>query len=329
MRYYLYVSILGVALTLNPFHFNSAWSQVSEFESDAGVQRGIGVKVLASFSTVEKLNYRIGLIAGFGGYLGDKRWLYPAFNTDLMLFGGGMGSPSPGIKSCLNVEWIVSYLATIGCHDRLNHASSSRPEIRNYPLYYFNNWSHPSLQNPFEYSVSLGGNVVFFITKYLRPSRQMVGFLNLHASRLQASYANDGPPFRQPFGDRFDRYHTGAGYVSFHGDNDWEVNLIELGYNKFTGYSHSSYEISNQLGNAYVFYEDENQNFFNKTNFYLNAANLTRHLGLAFSVVNFPWVDIQHSIHLARHFPLHMVPYNGGFEVGLTRYYQLSKVGMQ
>ena len=166
----------------------------------------------------------------------------------------------PGNKrKQLDIELNLSYSVTVGAQNRLKSESYLRPGIRNYPLYYFSNFTLPAIQNPFNWSASWGGNSIFHFTRSKGSRFQMVGFANVHLDRYQFSYTNDGPPFFPPFGDKFDRMHTGAGFLSFHGDDSWPINLVEIGYNKFTGYSRNAYELSSKIGNGYVFHPDRKE----------------------------------------------------------------------
>jgi len=157
----------------------------------------------------------------------------------------------------------------------------------------------------------------------------MVGFLNLHLDRFQLNYLNDGPPFFQPFGDRFDRFHTGAGFISFHGDDDWAVNLVEFGYNKFSGYTPYSYETANKMGSSYVLYKDSVEYYYNKSNWHLQVANTTRNYGVSVINYNKTQLDIQHKIHFSSYYPYHLVPYQQNWSFGALSYYQQSSIGLQ
>ncbi len=308
--------------------------EITYHNSPSAVQYGYAVKAVIQLSTSsrERASFRLGVSGGIGGFVGDN-WFYPTLNADIMFYHGGLGSSWPGSicngSNYFDLEAIVSYTVTLGWHNRMKEISSIRPGIRNYPLYYFNNWCLPALQNPFNYSFSWGGNWVAFITRRPIRKNQFVGFLNIHADRGQASYINDGPPFFLPFGDKFDRYHTGGGFLSFHGDDDWLINLVELGYNKFTGYSSSSYEMSNRLGNSYVFYPDVEQNFYNKSNWQLNVANTSRYFGATLELVNYRRLDMQHRIHTKSFYPFHLVPYEGFTSGGIIGYYQNVHIGLQ
>lgn len=300
------------------------------YNNNAAVQYGYAIKGLIEAGHMKKsFHWRLGLSAGVGAFLGNE-WLYPSLNTDIMLYRGGIGSKFPGSSrgSGIECEWTIAYTFTAGFENRMKKNHHLRPGIRNYPLYYFNTFTSPSLQNPYNYSLSYGGNVIFFFTK--KEERvQRVGYLDLHIDRVQLCYINDGPPFGLPFGDKFDRFHTGGGFLTLHGDDDWAVNLVEIGFNKYTGYSRNAYELANKLGTGYVYYRDIEQQYYNKSRFYINIGNSYRHWGTSFNIYNHPRFDLQHSIHLNSFYPLHMVPYKWGITVAPHFYHTFTKIGLQ
>lgn len=292
------------------------------------LQYGGALKLHAEFGKREGFNFRLTLSGGIGTFAG-KGWFYPSIQSDMMIYYGGLGSRWQGNrKKKIDFEPLLSYTLTFGMQDRMKSGNRLRPGVRNYPLYYFNNWSLPALQNPFNWSASWGGNIIFLPT---RPAhkKQLVGFLNLHLDRYQVSYLNDGPPFFPPFGDRFDRLHTGGAFFSFHGDDHWAVNLVEFGFNKFSGYSPYSYETTNKMGGSYVLYKDSSQYAYNKGNWHLQVANTVKNYGL--SVINYnrtQW-DVQHKIHFADYYPYHLVPYHENWSFGALGFYQQSRIGLQ
>ena len=320
--------ILSLILTVG-YHVTHAQEQAIFYSNANAIQYGYSLKGRIDFSKVERLTFTLGISGGIGSFIG-KNWFYPSLNTDLILYRGGIGSNRPGRKGgkWLDLETVISYTVTTGLVNRMRESSPARPGIRNYPLYYFNTRNLPSLQNPYRWSLSIGTNTVIFLT---RPhnKKQQVGFIGVHLDRFQVGYINDGPPFFPPLGDRKDRYHTGSIYGTFHGDDHWLLNLLEMGYSKFTGYYPSSYELSNKIGSSYVFYRDQEENFFNKSNIFLNAGNTAQNWGVSFTAFNFPRLDLQHRIHNNKYFPLHLVPYSRTIAVGPIGYFQQSKIGLQ
>ncbi|MEO5681606.1 MAG: hypothetical protein ABIQ88_03135 [Chitinophagaceae bacterium] len=302
----------------------------SYFYSNTGEQLGASIKLTAEIGNSKtSFSWRMGISGGAAAFLG-RDWLYPSLHADLMLYHGGIGSNWPGIKSSCyaDIELSVAYTFTIGLKNRLYTNSNLNPVVRHYPLYYLNTFNIPPLQNPFNYSVSWGGNAIYFFTR--RENKfQQVGFANVHADRAQLSYTNDGPPFFPPFGDKFDRMHTGGGFISLHGNNDWPVNLFEIGFNKFTGYSKNTYELSNQAGIVYLYYNDQTQQYYNRSHIYSTIGNTAQNWALTLNRYNYPKWDIQHKIHQRLFYPLHIVPYKDYFSIGGSFLYTQSKIGLQ
>ena len=320
--------LLFTSLLLVQLNSVNAQQNTKIVSSRTAIQYGYGLKFTADISRIEKLSFRLGITSGLGAFWGGN-WLYPSLNGDFMIFRGGLGSARPGDKSrFIDYEGIISYMITAGFSNRLRFASSARPGLRNYPLYYMNTWNLPSLQNPFRWSGSVGGNLVFLLSRRTHKF-QVVGFANLHLDRVQLNYINDGPPFRPPLGDLFDRLHTGGVFLTFHGNDNWAVNLIELGYNKFTGYSPSSYELTNKIGGSYVFYKDPKENYYNKSNWQLTVGNTTRYWAVSAIAYNHPRADIQHRIHNSSYYPLHLVPYKSTIALGAVTYFQQTRIGLQ
>ena len=321
---------LLLLLSANLVMFSKAQKDIVTVHSSSGTQYGYALKMQAEIGGKKNwLNFRIGISAGAGAFLGEN-WCYPSFHTEVMLYNGGIGSKKPGDKSDHGVgfEFLVSYTLTAGLENRMRLSQKLRPGNRNYPLYYFSNFTFQPLQNPYNWSISWGGNLIFTLSRSHNKFQQ-VGFANVHLDRIQFSYINDGPPFSPPFGDKFDRFHTGGGFISLHGDDDWPANLFEMGFNKFTGYSNNAYELSNKIGTNYVYYHDEKQHYYNKSRFYFNFANTAKRYGVSLNLYNYPRLDVQHKIHLNSFYPLHMVPYQPHTAIGGAFYFAHTKIGLQ
>ena len=348
MNYLLKQTMITIAFVYTSVSL-TAQNKLLTYESKSSLQYGFSVKLLVGIGVrmpekktngsnnfySEYMNWRLAVSGGLGSFLGDRNWFYPSMNMDLMLYQGGIGSKWPGHKrnksafSQSDLEVVWSYTFTAGYNYRLRKNWFNRQGgWINMPLYYFNTFNHPSLQNPFEYSITTGGNMIWFPTR--KTTRfQRVGFLNLHVNRFQFSYLNDGPPFKQPFGDEYDRLHTGGGYISYHGKQNDFINLVELGFDKFTGFSRNAYELGNRLGNGYVYHQDSAQQYYNKGRIYLNIASLKNNAGISISVNDYPKLDVQHLIHLSNKYPLHAVPNEKFISIAPIYYLTNTKIGLQ
>lgn len=339
--------IMGGGLVCLPL-LVTAQNKFAPYDSKSSLQYGFSAKLLVGIGVwnperkkngsnnyiSEYMNWRFAVSGGVGSFTGDKNWFYPALNMDIMLYQGGVGSKWPGHKRSKSafqqsdLEFIFSYSFTGGFNYRLRKNWFNQDGFVNMPLYYFNTFNQPSLQNPFEYSMTMGGNMIWFPTRK-KTKFQRVGFLNLHVNRIQFSYLNDGPPFKQPFGDEYDRLHTGGGYISYHGRQSDLISLIEVGFDKFTGFSRNAYELGNRLGNGYVYHQDSAQQYYNKGRIYLNVASLKNNAGFSVSFNDFPKLDVQHIIHLSNKYPLHAVPNEKFISVAPLYYMTNTKIGLQ
>lgn len=315
--------------------------QTEHFSNEFSLQYGVSLKGLLEFGFKRGHNpdyphpptviYRITANAGIGSNFLDS-WLYPTFNGELQLYNGGIGSRTrrDAHRQC-TLDFIAAFTFTAGWKNYFTAQNDPGNPLkhRNVPLYYFADFGYPALQNPYRYSASIGTNVVLSTNKKRAPQR--IGFVGFHASRWQISSYNDGgQPFRfLQIGDRADRYYTGGGVLSYHGDTYTQVNLIELSYHKFTGYTKNAFELSNELQLPYVNYRDKEQKYFNKSLWTLNIANLVRGVGVNLRAYNFIHYDIQHLLHWGLFNSYHLVPYKPHWSINGVYYYTANQIGLQ
>lgn len=306
----------------------SAVAQNTELRSNTfGLQSGYSLN-----ARIEIGKYPVLHISANGGvgsiFLSEA--IYPTLNAEVQLYSGGFGTRKPIVKNKRpTFDFILAMTITAGTSNQFQQGNEMIVKDRNIPLYYFSNYSYPSLINPFEYSVSIGTNLIWSSD----PGRsiQRVGFLNLHADRFQASYYNDGgPPMGSlGLGDKKDRYYTGGGVISYHGPKHTAINLVEAGYFKFTGYSKNSYEVAGHLQQAFVSYKDTSQKFYNRSLWSLNVANPNQHWGVNFREYNRTSWDMQHRIHWGGYSPFHLVAHPKTISVSGQAYFSQVNVGLQ
>lgn len=295
-----------------------------------GLQYGLSVKAQLEFSTVKQTqapHVRLAVAGGIGASFIDNN-IYPTLNTEVQLYNNGLGSSKPGNKKLgLNLDFVTALTLTAGVKDFLQQNRQQLFINRNVPLYYFADFGLPALKNPFAYSFSIGTNFIFSRKKEF----QRIGFLNFHFNRFQVSYSNDGgPPFSNIYlGDRQDRYYTGSVLFSYHGKPYTALNLIELSYHKFTGYSLNSFEASNQFDFAFVNYKKQAQRFYNKSMFTLNVANPVKGYGVNVKLYNKTKWDVQHLIHWSIFNSYHIVPYKEHLSFSGTYYYSQTTIGLK
>ena len=160
---------------------------------------------------------------------------------------------------------------------------------------------------------------------------QRIGFLGFALDKfVSLGYANDGPPFEQMFGlgDGFDRYWTGSGFVHL-GATNWlptkgadnklmkSVPQFIFSFDKFTGYSPNSYEVSNLLKLLFVPYKQEEMSSYNRS---MLRYTLLFNDGTALAISTFDdRTDIQDLIHEGFNYPHHPNIYKRYNAIGLQQ----------
>lgn len=328
-QHFNYIRICAISLLIFCASFcNAQLEQSAITPNNNGLQYGFSIK--ASIELPAKKDepcpmFRIAANAGVASFfLGD--WMYPAVNGEIMLYRGGIGAKGRTDKPLLFADATLALTATAGALKTRSVLNNAVRGMRNIPLYYFSDHVFPALQNPFETSLSLGTNFVYSVE---RRSVQQVGFLNGHHNMVQLSYYNDGAfPFSTlRLGDAFDRYYTGGGIVSFHGAPNTFLNLIEISYKKFTGFTLSAFEASNKMNLPYVVYKRQGETAYNKSVWGLNLANATGGYGMRLNYYNSIKYDAQHMIHWGRFDSYHIVPYKGFVSIAGSYYHINQNMG--
>jgi hypothetical protein len=307
----------------------AASTQTLEIKSSAlSLQYGFSLKALIELGK----NPAIHISANSGvGSTFIVNEIYPTINAEVQLYSGGLGTRKPLVKDKgFTLDFIMAFTVTAGFSENLFSKENLEPiRDRNIPLYYFSNYSYPSLINPYRSSVSLGSNLIWSNSK--GRVFQRIGFMNLHINRVQASYYNDGgaPIDKIGLGDKKDRYYTGGGTISYHGPKHTLANLVEVSYYKFTGYSKNSYEVASHLQHAYVSYKEPLQQFFNRSLWSINVANPQQHWGLTLREYNRTKWDAQHLIHWSGYSPYHLVPHPRTRTIVGQTYFSQTKIGLR
>jgi hypothetical protein len=259
--------------------------------------------------------------------------LYPSLNAEAQIYNGGFGSMrrSSYNKPSLNVDLIIAFTVTSGLNNLFatGKESSEIANERMAPLYYFADFVNPALQNPYNYSLSVGTNVILSTDK--NKTVQRVGFLNMHLSSVQISYYNDGSsPFDElHIGDGKDRYYTGGAVISYNGKLQDPINHIELSFHKFTGYTKNAFEVSNKLNLAYVDYYNSDQKYYNKSMWSLTVSNPVTGFGGTLKRYNYTKWDVQHLLHWSLFNSYHLVPYDDYFAFGASYFFGYTSIGIR
>ena len=286
----------------------------------SGLQYGASLKASVDLATKHNSAFRICLNGGIG-----SEWIsphiYPSLNMELQLYHGGLGSrwkPGRGLK-WVTLDYITAFTITAGAKNNFTKSVAALQK-RNNPLYYFADFTYPALQNPYNYSLSLGTNIIF--SSDCKRERQRVGFFNMNFNHFQVSYFNDGGLGMADLylGDRRDRYYTGGFVFSYRAYPSSFINLAEVSFKKFTGYNKNAFEVANLLNLAFIPYADSAQNDFNKSLWTVTIANTTKGYGFNYKNYNSKSIDVQHLIHRFLYNSFHTVPYKKHASVGIDYY---------
>ncbi len=256
-----------------------------------------------------RLWYKLSVTGGVSSNFAVSN-LHPSIHGEFLFYNGGLGSQQPiysaGSRRILDFIWGMTM--TAGVNNLLRDNDRERLQNRNVPLYFFSNFAMPPLQNPFDYSISVGTNLIF--TTDWNRRNQRIGFINGHICDAQISYYNDGgtPIYETNLGDRRDRYYTGGLLMSYHAKRYNTINLVEVGFQKFTGYTNNAFEACNELDFSFVNYKDTTQNAYNKSVWTVSVSNPVKGIGGYVAFYNYDNLDIQHWLHRVGSHSFHTTP---------------------
>jgi hypothetical protein len=119
-------------------------------------------------------------------------------------------------------------------------------------------------------------------------------------------------------GDSYDRYYTGGGLLSYHLDpTKANLNLIELGFHKFSGFTENAFNLSNLIGVAFTNYSLPEQQYYNKGCYSLYLANTNSGFGVTIKRENDYALDFQSLIHYEIYDSYHHIPYPATYSVAV------------
>jgi hypothetical protein len=327
IRFICFCGLLG---TLKSF----AQSKTDFQPSDYRTQIGFSLKTSLEFGlTKRKPNPIIRIVgnAGVGAIFANSH-LYPSFNMEVQFYNGGLGSRSQGPRFLdkNDLDIVAAFTMTAGLKNHLKAAKLNQLADRNIPLYYFADFVYPALQNPFNYSLSVGTNFIF--TPFNKEKAdQRIGFINFHARSFQVSYYNDGGSgiSELGLGDKRDRYYTGGAVLAWHGQPYTALSTIVLSYHKFTGYTKNAFEVSNKLFLNYMTYQDPDQKYYNKSLLSVSAGNPSQGYEAKINSYNSVSLDFQHFIHSNLFNAFHMVPYKPYVSVSGSYHNTYTQIGFK
>jgi Bacterial toxin 23 len=307
-----------------------AQSKVKTGNNIYQMQVGVSLKATLEFAFIKQRPnpiLRLSADAGIGSVFINS-WLYPSLNEEFEWYNGGLGSSNRGpFLSHFGLDAITALTVTFGW-PAVFSARGTDLTNRNIPLYYFSDFVHPALQNPFNYSMSIGTNIILTTDKGKKDQR--VGFINLHADRFQLCYYNDGgTPMQQTYlGDRSDRYYTGGGILALDLPRSAAISSLTLAYFKFTGYTINAFELSNQLYLSYMNYHDVSQKYYNKSVWSFTASSLKAGVDMSVKSYNSIKLDMQDYIHSAIFNTFHVVPYPAYIAFSAGYLYSMTQIGL-
>lgn len=342
----VYPRVLLIIFSCLKYSFTFAQHEVNTSKNQNNLQYGASLKATFEIGSLKdhreeekQTNPNFKLVVNFGigsNYISSN--IYPTLNTELQFYNGGIGSKNRGsfFHSRLALDFISALTITAGINNVFRQDNLSALQERNVPLYYFSDFAYPALQNPFLYSLSLGTN--FIVTTDKNKTSQRIGFINIHADRGQFSYYNDGGPGISDIclGDRKDRYYTGGGVFSYHGKRNEPINIVEVSYHKFTGYTLNAFELSNKLFFNFMSYKREDQEYYNKSLLSINIGVIQKgpnnyRSGLSFTYKLYTPIilDFQHKIHWVIYNTYHMAPYKPHSAIAINYYLTNSNIGLR
>ncbi|MDN5286558.1 MAG: Toxin 23 [Mucilaginibacter sp.] len=310
--YLVIIAVLFVITAGAQVHYNTNTSQVP-------IQFGVSAKLTVSFELKEHRYappvYRFGLNGGLMYTIAQT--VSPSYNLEVQLYNGGLGSSAYGkLRHRTTLDFINAFTFTAGSDYRLTPRRADLLSANKIPLYYFADFVYPALVNPYHFSISAGTNLVFTTDK--KKKSQRIGFINFHQGRFQFSYYNDGGALIKSIGtgDRYDRYYTGGGLLSYHlNPTNNYMNLIELGFHKFSGFTENAFNLSNLIGLSFVNYSDITQQYYNKGCYSLHLANTNKGFGFTLKRENDYSNDFQSLIHYVIYDAYHQMPYPASYSI--------------
>lgn len=176
----------------------------------------------------------------------------------------------------------------------------------NQPFYAFADLSMPAIKNPYRSAISLGVQDIRIFHPSERVKLQRVGTIHLKIREVHVFYQNDGVLPGLPV-DNHDRWYTSSAMVAWHRNGHRTVDHYALAYNRFTGYSHLSYEAAKVIGDNHVNYKDLSEIKYNEDYWRFTVGhNHIGNINLRLTNPNFKLMQGQKAIHFFQNMPYHI-----------------------
>ncbi len=250
------------------------------------LQYGVALKTTIDLNTTSP-NYNIAFTGGIGGHPFDYAEAFPSIHSGFIIYNKGdlvsSYNPDRGFFTSSTFDFFIDFTLTLGYYTQ--HTNF---EKRFVPLYHFSDFTPNPLQNPFQHSLTLGTNVIWFWDKYKKEQPQRVGFTGIMIDRrIQASTYNDGSIWgRFGLGDGLDRFYTGGGMVSYHLNNNNLFNKIELSFHKFTGHEKYVFDTANLLQLDFIPFKNPETYYYSHSRFRGSITSYQNDFGLHITAHN-------------------------------------------
>ncbi|QHI38696.1 hypothetical protein IMCC3317_40900 [Kordia antarctica] len=256
------------------------------------IQYGVAIKATIDFNgfanSFKYTNYNIAVVGGAGAHPFDYTDAYPSIHAGLLLYNRGdlISSYEKGFLNSTTIDFILDFSVTVGYY-----TGNVNFDKRFVPLYHFSDFTPNPLQNPFQHSLTVGTNFIWFIDKYKRDTKELpqrVGFTGIMIDRrFQLNTYNDGSIWAKiGLTDRLDRYYTGGGVIAYHINNQHSFNNIELSFHKFTGHEKYAFDTANLLQLDFIPFKNPKTYYYSKSRFRVSLTSFRNNFGLHVTLHN-------------------------------------------
>jgi hypothetical protein len=304
--------ILGLLLFVGLL-CNSQTNDVNDIQYGVAIKATLDINGYAnSFSYT---NFNIALVGGVGAHPFDYSALYPSLHGGFLLYNRGdlISSYEKGFWNSTSIDILLDISLSVGYYTGQTNFAK-----RFVPLYHFSDFSPNPLQNPFQHSLTVGSNFIWYTDKYKKTAGdlpQRVGFTNLMVDRrVQLSVYNDGSIWaRSGLADGFDRYYTGGGVLAYHMDSEHLASTFEFSFHKFTGHEKYAFDTANLLQIDHIPFRHKETYYYSKSRMRLSATSLKNNAGVHITFHNTDR-DVQDLIHFTGDDTFHpdIFPNRGG-----------------
>ena len=262
------------------------------------VQTGVAIRASIDINgfteSFKNANYNISIVGGVGFHPFEWSFLYPSMHVGALLYNRGSNGSSYGHK-----YWSESNQFEILLNINVNGGFWSNNidyERRRIPLYFFSDITANPLVNPFKHAFAVGTTKIWSFDR--NKENQRIGFLNLLVDRrFQFNMYNDGSFFRKAgLGDGYDRYYTGGGQFSWHGDISNYFNDFELSFSKYTGFERGTFETANLLQIDFINFSKPETIYYNRNRLRFRMSSFRNNLAFHITAHNTDR-DFQDMIH--------------------------------